>query len=146
MRFRLNELVRQLATALVAVAFIVATLGPGISTADATGSALFCASFASAQDDNDMVQGHASALGLKAAVVDQSGLDGPYQKSDGSAKSPCCSSFCSPAVFLFPGHDVEASVTVNNDDWPMSVPILTSADTGNLKRPPRAPSSKFARA
>jgi len=139
MRFRLNELVRQLAKALVAVAFIVATLGPDISTADVTGSALFCASFASVQDDSDMVQGHAPALGLKAAVADRSALDG-------SAKSPCCSSFCSPAVFLFPGHDVETSVTVNNDDWPTSVPVLTSADTGNLKRPPRAPANKFARA
>ena len=146
MRFRLNELVRKLATALVAVAFVVATLGSGISTADATGSALYCASFANAQHENDVVQGHAPALGLKAAVVDQSGLDGPYQKSDGNAKSQCCSSFCSPAFFLFPDHNVDASMTVNNDDWPMSVPVLTSADTGNLKRPPRAPSSKFARA
>ena len=142
-----NKLVRQLATALVAVAFVVAAFGPGLSVAHATGLGSFCLSFtsANAQDDAGLVQGHASASAHGNAVVDQIGLDGPYGKADGTAKSPCCSSFCSPAVFSFPEHNIDVLAAFNNDAWPIGVEILIPADSDSLKRPPRTASGKFAR-
>lgn len=143
-----NKLVRQLATALVAVAFIIAAFGPGLSAAHTTGLGSFCPSFTSenAQDDAGLVQGHASASVHANAIVDQFGLNSPHGKADGTAKSPCCNSFCSPVVFSFPDHNIDVLAVVNNDNWPMSVQVLTSAGTGSLKRPPRTASDKFARA
>jgi hypothetical protein len=143
-----NKLVRQLATALVAVAFVIAAFGPGLSVAHATGLGSFCPSFtsANAQDDAGLFQGHASASAHGDATVDQFGLDSPYGKANGAAKSPCCSSFCSPAFFSFPEHNVDVLAAINNDNWPVCVQVLTSADTGSLKRPPRTASDKFARA
>jgi hypothetical protein len=143
-----RKLVRQLATALVAVAFIIAALGPGLSAAHTTGPGSFCPSFtsANAQDEKGLVHGHATASAHGDAIVDQFGLDSPYGKTDGAAKSPCCSSFCSPVFFSFPDHNVDVLAAINNGDWSVCVQVLTSADTGSLKRPPRTASGKFARA
>lgn len=138
MPLRLKKLVRQLTSVLVVAAFVVAAFGPGLSTANAAGSTALCAAYASAdvQDDNDMVQGRA---------LDQSAWDSPHQKNEGARKSPCCSGICPPAVFSFPDHNAGPSA-VNKDGWQTGVQALMPADTGNLKRPPRSASSKFARA
>ena len=143
-----NKLVRQLAAALVAVAFVVAAFGSGQPVAHATGLGSLCPSFtnANAQDDASLAQGHPSASAHGDVIVDTFGDDSPFGKSDGAANSPCCSSFCSPTVFSFPDHNVDVLAAINNDDWPMSVRVLTPADTGNPKRPPRTVSRKFARA
>ncbi len=146
MGLRFNRFVRRLTALLAAIAFVFAAVAPGLSAAHAAGSASLCAAFIDASAQSDAPQDHAFVLGHKAAVVDQSGLDSPYQKTDGSAKSPCCSSFCSPTVFSLSENDLDTSVTVQSDDWPMAIQILVSADTDNLKRPPRAVSGKFARA
>jgi hypothetical protein len=96
-----NKLIRQLATVVVAVAFVLAAFGPGLSVAHATGLGSFFPSFTvtNAQDDAGLLQGHASASAHGDATVERFGLDSPYGKADGAAKSPCCNSFCSPAVF-----------------------------------------------
>lgn len=146
MGLRFNRLVRQLTALLAAIAFVFAAFGPGLSVAHATGSVSLCASFINVNGQASAFQDHSFAMGHEAAVVDKTGLDNPYQKSDGKAKSPCCSSFCSPTVFSLSENDLDTSVTVNSDGWPMTIHILTSADTDNLKRPPRATSGTFARA
>ena len=143
-----NKLIRQLATVVVAVAFVIAAFGPGLSVAHATGLGPFCPSFtsANAQDDAGLVQDHASASAHGDVIVGQFGLDSPSGKAGGAANSPCCSSFCSPTVFSFPDHNVDVLAAVNNDAWPIGVEILIPADSDSLKRPPRTASGKFARA
>ena len=146
MGLRFNRFVRRLTALLAAIAFVFAAVAPGLSAAHAAGSASLCAAFIDASAQSDSPQDHAFVLGHKSAAVDQSGLDNPYQKTDGNAKSPCCSSFCSPTVFSLSENELDTSVTVKSDDWPMTIHILTSADTDSLKRPPRGASGKFARA
>ena len=146
MRLRFNRLVRQLTALLAAIAFVFAAFGPGLSAAHATGSASLCASFIDANAQSDASPDHAFALGHKSAVVDQAGLDSPYQKTDGNAKSPCCGSFCSPTVFSLSDNNLDTSFAVNSDDWPMTIELLMSAETDSLKRPPRAASREFVRA
>ena len=146
MRLRFNQLVRQLAALLAAIAFVFAAFGPGLSAAHVTGSTSLCTSFIDANAQSDAPPDHAFVLGHKASVVDQAGLDGPYQKTDGKAKSPCCSSFCSPTVFSLSDSNLDTSFTVNSDDWPMTIELLMSAETDSLKRPPRAASGNYARA
>lgn len=147
MPFRLTRLVRQLATAFVAVAFVVVAFGSVLSVAHATGSGSFGPTFtnANAQDDTDLVQDYASAPTHCDAVVDQAGLDSPNNKADGVAKSPCCNGYCSPTYSL-PGHSMEALALNGNDDFPIRVQVLTSVEHTSLKRPPRIAPGMFARA
>ncbi len=146
MALRFIRLVRKLTAVLAAIAFVFAAFGPGLSAAHAASSASLCASFIDAKAQGDAPQVHAFVMGHKAAGLDQVGLDGPYQKTDGNVKSPCCSSFCSPTVFSLSDNNLDTSFTVNSDDWPMSIELLMSAETDSLKRPPRAASGKYARA
>ena len=146
MGLRFIRLVRKLTAVLAAIVFVFAAFGPGLPASHAASSASLCASFANASAQDDAPQDHAFILGHKAAVVDQAALDSPTQKPDGNAKSPCCSSFCSPTVFSLSETDLDTSVTVNGNIWPMTIEILSSAETDSLKRPPRAASPDFVRA
>ena len=146
MGLRFNRFVRRHTALLAAIAFVFAAVAPGLSAAHAAGSASLCAAFIDASVQSDSPQDHAFVLGHKAAVMDQSGLDSPYQKTDGNAKSPCCSSFCSPTVFSLSDNNLDTSITVRSGDWPLTIEILISAKTDSLKRPPRAVAQEFARA
>ena len=143
MQFRLNKLLHQLATMLVAVAFMAAAFGPAISAAHAASAASSCPSFFNSgfQVRSDPVQEHVGTFTHYEALLDQFDYGSSSDNPGRDAKSPCCNSFCSSAFISFPDPNSDALALIHKDDWPAFVQVLISTDIDHLKRPPRASAS-----
>ncbi len=143
MHFRLNKLLHELTTLLVAVAFVVAAFGPAISASHAASAALKCSSFSSSefQAGSDRVPELVGTFTHYGSVLNQFDIGNSSDNPNRDAKSQCCNSFCSPAFISLADPNTDALVPIDNDDWPAFVQALIPTDIGHPKRPPRASAS-----
>lgn len=143
MQFRLNKLLHQLATMLVAVAFMAAAFGPVVSASHAASAAPVCPSFPNSgfQVSGNLDQEYVGTYTQYEALFDQFDNGSSSDNPGRAAKSPCCNSFCTSAFVSFPDPNPEARAPIHKDGWPAFVQVLISTGTDHLKRPPRASAS-----
>ena len=139
-----NRFFRQLITAIAAFALLFVTFGfEPLASHEMTVRFIY-PSFTGAPAQTS-IQDHASLVTRSHSLGNHFSQGNPGKKGEDPSKSPCCGSYCSQALALAnPG--VEVLPISGNSNWPMSVQLLTSADTIGFKRPPRNFSGKLMRA
>lgn len=137
MKFLFGQLAHRLTVLFVAVAFAFAALGMNASVTQANQSTTLCNGVVSENVQVDQELGHPRLLKVTDASMNGDSIFDQSQNDSGKMKSPCCSSFCTPAFFAFSDSILNEVAIEKNSKWPLSMDVLNPADSDSLKRPPR---------
>ena len=137
MKLLISQLSRRLAALFVAVAFVFAALGLNASVAHATQSATLCNGFVSETLRVEQELTHSLVLKTTQATMGKDHISNQSKTDSSAMKSPCCSSFCTPAFFAFCDSLLKDVDFIENSKWHLRIAVLNSTDSDSLKRPPR---------
>ena len=137
MKFRISQVMQRLTALLVAVAFMFAAFGLNASVTHASQSRMLCNGFVSENAQLNQESGHPQILKVMHAGMSEDYIFNQSKNDSENMKSPCCSSFCTPAFFAFSDSILNEVAIEENSKWPLSMDVLNPADSDSLKRPPR---------